>query len=163
MNLNTILFITGLAFLLYYLWFKYVQPEAAKRKNEEVSFEEKPKRKRHIEPERETFEHTQRIETRTSDTYWVDGGTTRWNGGDPNRSPLSELENPDDPKRYYIESIFGQKSIDRIEQQNREIEEAVQVMKDLSAEYEIHEIPDWLMADQPKPSEHPPSSTEMRK
>lgn len=85
MRLDGILFIVALSVFIWVLWLFWMGART-KRKNEEIGFEEKPKRKLKIEPERETFEHTH-----LSTTLWAGGHSTRWAG--LTHSELMELEN----------------------------------------------------------------------
>lgn len=157
MNWNIFLIGSALVVVGWVAWTIWFQDSTyQKRKNEDLGFAEKPKRKRHIEPERETLEHTH-IVNWPSTIHYPDGGTTRWAG--LTKSELLELE-------------FGEVSLGRInqaieqaEETNAKLQEAIQHMKDMSAEYEIHPLSE-LMADQPKPPEppaakQPPSHTSM--
>lgn len=92
MRLDGILFIVALSIFIWVLWLFWMGART-KRKNEEASFEEKPKRKRILELKRDTFEHTH---------FWPDGRTaaqgevenvhswtTKWEG---NLSPYDRKE-----------------------------------------------------------------------
>lgn len=140
MKFETLIMIIGFSFLVWWLWLEW-QSRGEKRKNDEVGYDpyhtEKPKRLRKIMPEQETFEHTHIWPVDQSSSLFI-GHSTRWVGGDVN---LLELE-------------FGQQSLDRIneaieqtDETNDKLQEAIQHMKDMTAEYEIHPLSE-LMEDQ---------------
>ena len=115
MNGNILLIIIPLAFVLWLAWLVWLQDEGhQKRKNDDLGFEGKPKRKRHIEPEHETFEHTQEVSWPT--TVWM--GDTRWTG--LTHSEIVEFENAE------------------------LLKEALRLEAQIKAKEDTGDIPDWL-------------------
>lgn len=80
MNPEILFWVIVLSFITWWVWLWW-NSYVPKRKNEDVGFAEKPKRKRVTLPEQETFEHTQVIYPLSkSTTVYPDGPTTIWSG-----------------------------------------------------------------------------------